>query len=334
MKYAFCLALLVAFMETPTSADHPGTPPGDANREVGAKAESDDLKENENPFKAFFQGLSPEIIELHKCLFELCELDGENVASKKEDSPVEKLASSVEEVRKLPVGLEKVFLNFWVAMACEQVGKERANVSLEKAIKDMESTLLELSDKDREHVVCRPSLGYLASHARYYGIESQLASNAVFRAATEKLVEAETAAEKKFKLPSMDGSVVSLSDFKDKIVFVNLWATWCAPCVAEMPLLQAASEAYADEIVIVGISDERADKYRPLAEKLGVTYPLLSSSDSTYFEELSKLGGLPSTYVLGKDRRVKMVLSGKISEKALNRALELVGVKPKKLGVK
>ncbi|MFQ6674350.1 MAG: TlpA family protein disulfide reductase, partial [Fidelibacterota bacterium] len=79
-----------------------------------------------------------------------------------------------------------------------------------------------------------------------------------------------------FKLKGTNGTVISLSDFQGKVVIVNFWATWCAPCREEIPGFVKLQERYRDDVVIVGISMDQ-DGPRvvpPFVEKFGINYPV------------------------------------------------------------
>jgi thiol-disulfide isomerase/thioredoxin len=80
-----------------------------------------------------------------------------------------------------------------------------------------------------------------------------------------------------FVTPDISGKTQSLGDHKGEVVIVNIWATWCGPCRAEMPKL---NRLYQDRkpqgLVVFGISDEGVDVQQKFLEKVPVTYPLLT----------------------------------------------------------
>ena len=78
-----------------------------------------------------------------------------------------------------------------------------------------------------------------------------------------------------FTVPLLDGTEFKLSEQKGKVVFVNIWATWCPPCIAEMPDIQKLAEAYPDDLVVLGLnSGEKEKTVRTFVEENGYTYPI------------------------------------------------------------
>jgi len=103
------------------------------------------------------------------------------------------------------------------------------------------------------------------------------------------------------RLPRLDGGVTSLADHRDKLVVVNFWATWCQPCTAEMPTLEALWLAYRDRgLVVLGVSVDR-DAPRPVldpyVERLGLTFPILLDADLET-SRAWRVTGLPATFVV------------------------------------
>ena len=92
------------------------------------------------------------------------------------------------------------------------------------------------------------------------------------------------------------GTPVRLSGLAGTPTVINLWASWCAPCREELPLLAKAHRAYGDKVRIIGVDfdDSAPDAALELAERSGVTYPLLSDPDAETKASL-KVIGLPQT---------------------------------------
>lgn len=85
-----------------------------------------------------------------------------------------------------------------------------------------------------------------------------------------------------FRLPSLDGKEVSLVGLKGKVVFMNFWATWCTPCRAEMPSMEALYKDFKNdgfEILAISNDIEGAPVVRPFVKELGLSYPILLDPD-------------------------------------------------------
>jgi len=100
------------------------------------------------------------------------------------------------------------------------------------------------------------------------------------------------------------GPSVDLDRLRGKPVLVNLWASWCAPCRKEMPVLLDADERFGDRVQFVGVDTQ--DAASPAAEFLqdfGVNYPQLADPDAELLKQL-RIPGLPVTLILGPDGTV------------------------------
>ena len=110
------------------------------------------------------------------------------------------------------------------------------------------------------------------------------------------------------RLPDLEGAPQGLDQWRGKVVVVNFWATWCAPCREEIPLLVKLQHKYRDRgLQIVGIAIDQPDKVRPYAAEMGMNFPiLLAAADGIELtRELgNKAGVLPFTVVLGRDGKI------------------------------
>ena len=108
-----------------------------------------------------------------------------------------------------------------------------------------------------------------------------------------------------FSLVGDQGTGVSLDDYAGKIVLLNFWATWCPPCVQEMPSLNAAYERFRDDgFVVLGISvDEDEEDYRRFLQSSGVTFPTVRDPDRTVSTRYGTMK-YPESYLISRDGRV------------------------------
>ncbi len=116
-------------------------------------------------------------------------------------------------------------------------------------------------------------------------------------------------------LTDLNGKPVSLAQYQGKLLIVNFWATWCAPCLQEMPLLIKAQKQYgARGLQIIGPAMDEAKDVQTLATKLGVNYPVMAdfaSADAAMATLGNKQGALPfSVFINAQGMIVKTVLGG------------------------
>ena len=123
-------------------------------------------------------------------------------------------------------------------------------------------------------------------------------------------------------LNDVEGNPVSLADYRGQVVLVNNWATWCPPCKAEMPALQAYYEDHQDQgFVLVAIeAGEPADEVAQFASDYGLTFPVWLDPDSAALEAFNNFT-LPSSYVIDAQGTVRLAWSGAISREMLEKYL-------------
>jgi thiol-disulfide isomerase/thioredoxin len=121
----------------------------------------------------------------------------------------------------------------------------------------------------------------------------------------EKAGESKMAPE--LVLSKLDGTgTISLSEQKGKVVLVDLWATWCAPCISELPHLQALSDKYGpDDFLMLGIVLESGDpeEVREFVAEKKVTYPQVLGEDGTK-ESFGPFLGYPTKYLIDREGRM------------------------------
>lgn len=119
-------------------------------------------------------------------------------------------------------------------------------------------------------------------------------------------------------LQSLDGAPQTLAGLRGKILVINYWATWCAPCREEIPLFVRLQQEYASKgVQFVGIAVDQADKVREFAQEFKINYPLLIAGlDAVELSRKAgnKAGVLPYTLVLDRTGKMAASLVGGLSE--------------------
>ncbi len=132
--------------------------------------------------------------------------------------------------------------------------------------------------------------------------------------AAKELVAAEN-----FKTKLLNGETFELLDQRGKVVILNIWATWCPPCVEEMPDLVDIHEKYQEEgLVILGVSIDKQGKsvVVPFVKKYNVTYPV-TIDDGTIMSKYGPIIGIPTTYIIDKEGNLRYFATGAITKKEL-----------------
>ena len=100
------------------------------------------------------------------------------------------------------------------------------------------------------------------------------------------------------------GKSLAVSSFKGNVIVLNFWATWCPPCVAEMPHFVGISNAYPNDVVVIGISlDETSAEVLPFLKKYKITYPV-GMMNAGFEETFGTLPGIPATFILDRQMRI------------------------------
>ncbi len=117
-------------------------------------------------------------------------------------------------------------------------------------------------------------------------------------------------------LTDLQGKAHTLEGYRGKWVVLNAWATWCAPCIKEMPELEALSHARAD-IVVLGLAAEgdSAARLRQFAQALRVTYPIVAG-DARLMREF-KVRAYPTTLLFDPEGKLVLTKLGQVTRQEL-----------------
>ena len=129
-----------------------------------------------------------------------------------------------------------------------------------------------------------------------------------------------------FTLQTLEGETVSLSDMRGQAVLVNLWATWCPPCRAEMPAMQKMYAEYKEQgFVILAVNMTYQDTQSavlPFAQEYGLTFPILLDKTGAIGNKY-ELRSLPSSFFIDRDGIIQeVVIGGPMAEALLRTRIE------------
>ncbi|NPA90490.1 MAG: redoxin domain-containing protein [Chloroflexi bacterium] len=128
-----------------------------------------------------------------------------------------------------------------------------------------------------------------------------------------------------FVIVSEDGTSISLNDLQGHPVVLNFWATWCPPCKAEMPALDAAYQKYKKDGLIMLAIDEQEDRERVQAFRKAMNLSLPMALDSRGVVGRAYLvRGLPTTFFITREGKVALRWTGMLRERSLNAGLKAI----------
>lgn len=110
-----------------------------------------------------------------------------------------------------------------------------------------------------------------------------------------------------FQIKDLEGKVIAMEQFKGKVIFLNLWATWCGPCRVEMPSIQELYNSVDQEnIVFVMLSLDNEEHHGKIVSYVNTkdfTFPVYQPSG--YLPRQLQVPSIPTTFIIGKDGKIK-----------------------------
>ena len=109
-----------------------------------------------------------------------------------------------------------------------------------------------------------------------------------------------------FTLKDINGKDVSVSSYKDKVILLDFWATWCAPCKIEIPAFIDLYNKYKSRgFVVLGVSmDDSVPDVKPFVQKLKMNYPVFIGMGRKDIEEAFELIGFPTSFIISRDGKI------------------------------
>ena len=132
-----------------------------------------------------------------------------------------------------------------------------------------------------------------------------------------------------FVLETPDGEAISARQFDGQPLIVNLWATWCPPCVREIPALVQFQADFQDQLTVIGVAFDDADAVRDFLPRFDVNYPIAIADP--FLDNLSPAigndrGALPYTVAVSTDGKIVAVHAGEITRTELDDWAQMLGL--------
>ncbi|RAW11546.1 TlpA family protein disulfide reductase [Paenibacillus taichungensis] len=129
-----------------------------------------------------------------------------------------------------------------------------------------------------------------------------------------------------FELNSLDGKIFKLSDFRGQKVIVNMWATWCPPCRAEMPDMQKFYDKYADEnttVIAINMttSEKSVDRISVFLDEFGITFPILLDKQNK-IAEIYQVHALPTSYIIDSQGVIQQKVTGPMNYEMMEKLVK------------
>ncbi|MFV8342666.1 TlpA family protein disulfide reductase [Flavobacterium sp. XS2P39] len=139
-------------------------------------------------------------------------------------------------------------------------------------------------------------------------LKVQLNRLITFSPKTIALTEQKMLTSYQWQLVDVTGKNISLKDYKGKMIFINFWATWCPPCIAEMPSMQQLYAGYQDKIVFLFVTTDSFESANTFLIKENLTLPIYQSVSNPPLEMESST--IPATYLIDKKGNVVLAKIG------------------------
>jgi len=164
--------------------------------------------------------------------------------------------------------------------------------------------VLALSDRAKARFTTASKIG-LAIAALSLGMLYLPINGAISRARQMANLALDGVAAPEMNTVDLNGDHHRLSDYRGKVVLLNIWATWCGPCRKEMPELdQLYKDRASDGLVVLGLSVEEPDVQRQFAEDLPVSYPLLTNEGQVP-EIFATTARYPSNFLIDRKGQLR-----------------------------
>ncbi|KPL02773.1 MAG: hypothetical protein AMJ73_08280 [candidate division Zixibacteria bacterium SM1_73] len=127
-----------------------------------------------------------------------------------------------------------------------------------------------------------------------------------------------------FNLPDLNGKIISLENFRGKVLVINFWATWCPPCEEEVPKLNELNKRYKNEgLVVIGIALDKdsLNLVEPFVREKRIGYPILMGNEQV-LRDMEDFSGVPTTLIVDQKGNIKKKYDGAFDKDDLERILQ------------
>lgn len=130
-----------------------------------------------------------------------------------------------------------------------------------------------------------------------------------------------------FNAETLDGQSVTVDTSLDKPIVLNFWATWCKPCIIEIPRLQDAYQDANDEWMLVGVNaSEDPAKVQEWIQEHRVSFPIIIDSTGEIAVSYGAQAQLPTTVFIDRQGYIRKIVYGLLSENTLRDGLDAIGI--------
>lgn len=133
-----------------------------------------------------------------------------------------------------------------------------------------------------------------------------------------------------FAANDLDGNLRNIKEWDGKLILINFWATWCPPCIKEIPDLIELQDEYGNQgFQIVGVAIDEDDAVKAFAKEFGINYPtLLAGMDGPGLAKRfgNAIGALPYSVFVNRNGEISNTIRGELSKKRAKEILETHGI--------